>query len=202
MSRKPRTIGFWRGQLPHWEVEDGRYFITIHLAGAIPPEGQSQIKSTADMLYNIVSLDSPAWLKIHRQIFANMERWLDVQPNTNWLGIPSVAELVMEAVDFRRSRFEWEVYEYTIMPSHLHIFCSVGRQGLKSTLEEFKRWTGHQALKILHGKTDRFWQDEWFDHWSRSDEQDDRIVNYIRNNPVKARLTADYQSWPYRFGTK
>jgi putative transposase len=104
----------------------------------------------------------------------------------------------MEAIRFRQSRREWEVYEYTIMPSHLHIFCSVGSQSLKATMEEFKRWTGHQALKILKQETDRFWQDEWFDHWSRSDEQDDRIVDYIRNNPVKAGLTSDYQNWPYR----
>jgi hypothetical protein len=93
MSRRPKTIGFWRGQLPHWEVEDGRYFITIHLAGAIPAEGQSQIKATLQMLDQIVSFDSSAWLKIHRQIFANMERWLDVLPNKKWLTIPAVAEL-------------------------------------------------------------------------------------------------------------
>jgi hypothetical protein len=36
MIRKPETIDFWVGRLPHWEVVDGRYFVTIHLAGAIP----------------------------------------------------------------------------------------------------------------------------------------------------------------------
>ncbi len=36
MSRKPATVEFWRGHLPHWEVSDALHFVTIHLAGAIP----------------------------------------------------------------------------------------------------------------------------------------------------------------------
>jgi hypothetical protein len=43
----------------------------------------------------------------------------------------------------------------------------------------------------------RFWQREWFDHWSRSDDEDERTVVYIRNNPVKAGLVKSYQDWPY-----
>ena len=39
MSRKPETIAFWRGRLPHWEVAEGRYFVTIHLAGAMDASG-------------------------------------------------------------------------------------------------------------------------------------------------------------------
>ena len=35
MIRKPETISFWRKQLPHWEVVDGLYFVTIHVCGAI-----------------------------------------------------------------------------------------------------------------------------------------------------------------------
>jgi hypothetical protein len=44
MTRKPRTISFWHGRLPHWEVEDGRYFITLHLAGAIPHAGRLRLQ--------------------------------------------------------------------------------------------------------------------------------------------------------------
>jgi len=107
MIRKPKTIAFWNGRLPHWEVEDGRYFVTIHL------------------------------------------------------------------------------------------FCEIGRKGLKGTLEDFKRWTGHRATQILGENAARFWQREWFDHWSRSDAEDEKIIRYIRNNPVKAGLAAASAGWPY-----
>ena len=48
MTRRPKTTGFWVGRLPHWEVEDGRYFITVHLAGAIPAEGCRRLRILAE----------------------------------------------------------------------------------------------------------------------------------------------------------
>src|SRR5262249_13528856 len=47
MIRKPETVAFWRGRLPHWKVVDGRYFVTIHVAGAIPKQGQERIHALA-----------------------------------------------------------------------------------------------------------------------------------------------------------
>ena len=43
MPEHPETMRFYRMRLPHWEVEDGRYFVTIRLKGAIPQEGLDQI---------------------------------------------------------------------------------------------------------------------------------------------------------------
>jgi putative transposase len=83
------------------------------------------------------------------------------------------------------------------MPTHVHLFCEAGSCGLKHALEDFKRWTGHQAAKLLNTDHPHFWQGEWFDHWSRSDAEDERIVAYIRNNPVKAGLVRDYTDWPH-----
>jgi len=83
------------------------------------------------------------------------------------------------------------------MPNHIHLFLEVLRDNLKRTIEDFKRWTGHQAAKLIHLENDRFWQDEWFDHWSRSDIEDLRIIEYIHRNPEKAKLVDDYQDWKY-----
>jgi REP element-mobilizing transposase RayT len=105
--------------------------------------------------------------------------------------------MVVEAIEHRHQRGDWQVFEYVVMPTHLHLFSEIGALGLKETLEDFKRWTGHQAAKILSQDAERFWQREWFDHWSRSDEQDEKIVNYIRNNPVKAGLVQNYSDWMY-----
>jgi len=62
---------------------------------------------------------------------------------------------------------------------------------LKHQLEQFKRWTGHEASKLPGVDGERFGQDEWFDHWSRSDEEDERIIEYIRRNPIRAGLVAN-----------
>ncbi len=204
MNRKPQTIAFWCGRLPHWEVEDGRYFITLHLAGAIPAVGRKRVQAIADDLRRIDSHQSPGWLRVQRAVFAEMERWLDRAPRNASLRRPEVAETLMSAIDHRQARGDWNVFEYVVMPTHIHLFCEIGRRGLKKTMEEFKRWTGHRAMQLQRENrslpaegTYRFWQREWFDHWSRSDEEDERIVAYIRNNPVKAGLVHEYLQWPY-----
>jgi REP element-mobilizing transposase RayT len=141
--------------------------------------------------------DEQALLQLQRRIYSEMESWLDRTEYATHLARRDVAEMVIEALAHRHGRI-WDVIEYVVMPSHLHLFFSLIQPGLKNSLEQFKRWTGHQALKLMGGDAeDRFWQDEWFDHWSRSDEEDQKIVNYIRNNPVKAVLVRETVEWPY-----
>ena len=77
MIRKPRTTAFWVGRLPHWEVEDGRYFVTIHLAGAIPAQGRLRLMRLSKQARAIEDKPPPAWLSLQRAIFREMERWLD-----------------------------------------------------------------------------------------------------------------------------
>ena len=197
MTRKPNTIAFWMGRLPHWEVEDGRYFVTLHLAGAIPAVGRARLGQIVDEMRKVQETAEQQRLQLQRRIFAEMERWLDQCEWNPRLQETELAKMVADAIDHRHQRGDWHVWEYVVMPTHLHLFCEAGPNGLKPVLEDFKRWTGHEAARLSGTKNERFWQDEWFDHWSRSDEEDDRIIAYIRNNPVKAGLVQDYKDWPH-----
>ncbi len=195
--RKPGTIAFWTGRLPHWEVEEGRYFVTIHLAGAIPPAGQQRILEIASSLKRIDKGQDDGCLRIQRQIFAEMERWLDTTTSAAQLQDPTVAEIVIEAINHRCDTGIWRVFEYVVMPSHIHLFFELLGIGLKDTLRSFKRWTTNRIAESVGLEGERLWQKEWFDHWSRSDEEDERIAAYIRRNPAKAGLVDNYQDWPY-----
>lgn len=196
MLRKPETIAFWRGRLPHWEVVDGRYFVTLHLRGAIPSPAQARIVAMSNELQDLPRAHPRAQLSLWRRVFSEMEKWLDRTGHVDFLRTPSIAAMVMEAIQFRQQR-DWNMFEFVVMPSHLHLFFELTHEGLKSVMEQFKRWTGHEALKRLGDRGKRFWQDEWFDHWSRSDEEDERIVQYIRRNPEKANLVDDFCEWAY-----
>ena len=197
MTRNPKTIAFWRGRLPHWEVEEGRYFVTIHLAGCIPAAGRNRIHLLARQQAKLVKGED-AWMEHQRRIFREMEAWLDSAPKASQLGRKEIAELIGDAIHHREKRGDWRVFEFVAMPSHVHLFFELQQEGLKRILEDFKRWTGHQAGRLLGLNGGRFWQDEWFDHWSRSDEEDQRTILYIRQNPVKAGLAATVDAWPYR----
>jgi REP element-mobilizing transposase RayT len=188
MIRRPQTTGFWYGRLPHWEVEDGRYFVTIHLRGAIPKQGEERIAQQAEELKSrIVSQTTDTGLSLMRTIFSEMEEWLDQSKLNALLNNPDVANMVVEAIQHRIRMVRWTVYEIVVMPSHVHLFLSVVNGTLKESLEDFKRWTGHQAARLIALPDGRFWQDEWFGHWSRSAEQDEQIARYIRQNPLEGR---------------
>lgn len=197
MIRRPKTIGFWVGRLPHWEVEEGRYFVTVHLAGTIPAEGRARLRRLAEQLRKVPGGLDAARLPLQRRIFSEMELWLDRSQWNPHLRRPDIGAMVADAIDHRHERGDWRSLAYVVMPTHVHLFCEAGSAGLKHALEDFKRWTGQQATKLLDPGGPRFWQREWFDHWSRSDEEDQRIVAYIRNNPVKAGLVQEPSHWPH-----
>jgi len=129
-------------------------------------------------------------------IFAEMEQWLDRAPRNAHLQRIEVAEMVVEAIVERSRRGDWQMFQYVVMPTHIHMFCELGRS-LQETCEDFKRWTGHRAAQILGLSGHRFWQREWFDHWSRSDDEDEKIVRYIRDNPLKAGLVEQHADWQF-----
>ncbi len=114
-ERMPETVAFWRGQLPHWEVVDGRYFVTIHLRGAIPLQGQRRIRQLAAELPKECPGTDEKVIALQRRIFGEMEAWLDSTPHCRDLENAAVAEMCVEAITNRIQR-TWNVLEYVVMP--------------------------------------------------------------------------------------
>jgi REP element-mobilizing transposase RayT len=191
---RPATIEFWRGRLPHWEVVDGLYFITIHLAGAIPECALQRIRAMANQAASGQRMQQSS---LQNKIFREMERWLDRIGTVNYLSHHEIAIAVMEAIEHRSALGVWNAIEYTVMPTHAHLLADMKAGRLKQTIESLKEHTGRKATKILQIQGQRFRQKEWFDHWVRSAEEESAIIEYIRQNPVKAGLVSSYLDWPY-----
>src|SRR5205814_3931124 len=119
-----------------------------HLPGAIPQQGQHRIHALAAEHDKLSEYDAEGRLKLQRRIYVEMESWLDRTEYTAHLQQPDVAKMVMDAISFRQGK-TWNMLEYVVMPSHVHLFFELLEEGLKSCLEQFKRWTGHQAAKLL-----------------------------------------------------
>ena len=194
--REPETVAFWWGRLPHWEVVDGRYFVTIRLAGALPEAGALRVRELSAQYGDAVRKGQNG-LRLRRAVFREMEMWLHTSARVTHLVQPAVATLVADAIRHRQEQGVWEVFEYVLMPNHLHLFLRVLQGRLRETLELFKSWTGGQAAVLLGLHAGRFWQREGFDHWSRSDDEDAKICRYIRENPVKAGLVSVRADWPH-----
>ena len=188
------TRGFWSNNLPHWDVLGRPIFLTLHVRGAIPQEAMQCIHADAAALNGQRDTGYTRKLKL---IFKQMEEWLDHTDHVQWLKNPDIAEMLRDAIVTRARERSWHPLHWVIMPSHLHILYIGGQVGMKELMRGFKHWTGTNGNNILGRAGGRFWQDEWFDHWSRSADETDRIAHYIRQNPVRARLVKTAEDWPY-----
>jgi len=191
MTRQPETTRFWRGVLPHWEVVDGRYFVTVRLANSLP---RRIVEELSAVLMDTTEKD---YLKKSRTYFKHMEQWLDKNTGEIWLRRKDVADLVHGTVEKYSQIGHWEMLAAVTMPNHVHLFFCCGDRTPSRVLRSFKRYTGRACNELLGREGKRFWQREWFDHWSRSADEDDKIISYIRNNPVRAGLVKDHAEWPW-----
>jgi putative transposase len=88
------------------------------------------------------------------------------------------------------------VGRYVIMPDHVHLFVT-GPDDF-----DLGRWIGtlKQVLakaRVREQAREPFWQRGFFDHVLRSEESYGQKWNYVRDNPVRARLVEKTDDWPY-----
>jgi REP element-mobilizing transposase RayT len=195
MPEFSKTVSFWRGALPHWEVVDGRYFVTVRLAGSLPRTAEEELHA------QLAGVSESDYLARSRVYFQRLETLLDqCQMQKDSLAVPEVARQIETTVRTYEGLGYWRMLAYTIMPNHLHLFFRCGSMGLKGVMERFKRTTARFIKLNVPSVQKPLWQSEWFDHWSRSVQEDDKIVSYIRNNPVRAGLVSDPNEWVWTRG--
>jgi REP element-mobilizing transposase RayT len=113
-----------------------------------------------------------------------------------WLRSPHIAQTVVQAIiDSDQSKL-CKLHAYVVMPNHVHVLLAPLAQ-LRSITQFIKGRSARQANLALHRQGKTFWQKESFDHWVRDSAEFDRILRYIRNNPVKARLVTNPDAWPW-----
>jgi putative transposase len=93
----------------------------------------------------------------------------------------------------------WYVGRYVLMPDHVHFFA---RAAMES--EPMAQWTSTwkslssrwlaRAMKI----SPPVWQRDYFDRYVRSSESYSEKWMYVRENPVRAHLVADADTWPFQ----
>ncbi|MFA6716115.1 MAG: transposase [Victivallales bacterium] len=194
MKRDNETIRFYRKRLPHWEVRDGLYFVTLRQADSLPVKKAEEIRC---LIKELDAKPEDERDKVRRLIFRRMEAILDCGYNGR-LTLEPYVDIIIKTILHRHEQNIWRMVEFVIMPNHLHLFFENNGRDLEKVLKDFKIWTIKEFRKQTADKCDILsWQTESFDHWSRTVEEDEKIIKYIRNNPVKAKLANNYQDWKY-----
>jgi putative transposase len=83
----------------------------------------------------------------------------------------------------------YKLHAYVIMPDHLHLLITP-TESVEKSMQLIKGGFSFRAKKELqcHGE---IWQPGFTDHRIRDEEDWKRYLEYIRSNPIEARLVED-----------
>lgn len=86
-----------------------------------------------------------------------------------------------------------------IPPAQTDSLRNPGEKSVLSVImQSLKGYTARKCNLAL-GKSGQFWQHESFDHVVRDQAEWERTINYVLNNPVKARLVKEWQDWKWSY---
>lgn len=174
---------YYERNLPHWQPEARDLFLTWRLHGSLPRPVLTALRTDR--------YPSPG-----RRFLAFEENLDRAAFGPTWLRSPDVAQTVIQSIlDAEQSKL-CHLHAYVVMPNHVHVLLAPLAQ-LSSITQFIKGRSARQANLILRRQGKTFWQKESFDRWVRDSEEFDRILLYIRNNPVKAKLATTPDAWPW-----
>lgn len=102
--------------------------------------------------------------------------------------------LLLKEVILHYSEEDYSLHGYVIMPDHVHILI-VPSSTLEKAVQLIKGGFSFRAKKEFVWKSD-IWQPGFSDHRIRNEEDWQRHIEYIRENPVEAKLAED-GAYPY-----
>ena len=90
------------------------------------------------------------------------------------------------------------VGRYVIMPDHVHLFAAfaIADTSLPSWIQSLRTVIGKRLLRLQIPKP--HWQEGFFDHLLRSHESYAQKWDYVRLNPVRAKLCQTPEAWRYQ----
>ena len=200
---------YYRRNLPHYQPDDVVIFITFRLAGSLPLEILSKLKS--ERKHELHKFPASEKYDIEKKHFDRYDAWLNnYQDSPKWLSKKEIATIVAEKIKDLSGK-HYHLLAYCIMPNHVHLLIRNTRSTQVSSQQRITaKYPVANWLRLLKGNTARkcnqalqrsgaFWQHESYDHVVRNEEELGRIIHYILNNPVKAGLVKDWKDWAFTY---
>jgi 1-hydroxy-2-methyl-2-(E)-butenyl 4-diphosphate synthase len=198
--------------LPHWRIPGATYSVTFRLKDSIPKDASEKYQQRKEIL--------SAKLKHHESTSTSrnkMEELLEIRSEINSLyfecidtaenatfgtcqlkdsRIASLVENAIKHFDGKR----YDLHAWSVMPNHVHALIKpLGEESLEKIIHSWKSFCAKEANKIL-GQEGGFWQEEYYDHIVRNDQDFRHQVKYILNNPFMAGTAEDWTGSCYNDG--
>ena len=220
---------FYRRKLPHVKSPGATLFVTFRLFGSIPKQvlaNWQRERAELELEYNrllkqrdVGPMELERFRKeLQRRSFAKYEEALhNNSEGPHWLKDSRVAAQVAKSMHFSNGK-SYTMHAFSIMSNHVHwVFTpKLNERSLSEVrgsnplrfestdppmsaiMQSIKGYTAREANKILSRKGS-FWEPESYDHEVGDTDEFNRIVRYVLNNPVKARLVKDWRDWKWNW---
>jgi REP element-mobilizing transposase RayT len=179
--------------LPHWVQNGVSYFFTFRLADSVP-----------QALLDEWSRQRNVWLEDHPRPWSpadsmeyaerfteRMDVWLDAGHGSCALRDPEVRKLVEDSItkfDGLRLHFDCLV----IMPNHVHLIVKPNdNENVFKLIGGMKGYSARVCNALLGRTKQAFWMEDSYNRIVRDYDELRAFREYIRKNPVEAKLRED-----------
>ncbi|MBD3382008.1 MAG: hypothetical protein GF404_07415 [candidate division Zixibacteria bacterium] len=111
--------------------------------------------------------------------------------------VPGMYEALAGSLAFCLEKYEANLIGYVFMPNHIHLLLVIDGSELSSFMRDYKKYIAQKAKTDLGIKEKKI----WMPRYDRVVIVDKNLIltklNYIHNNPVKAKLVSDQQKWKW-----
>jgi REP-associated tyrosine transposase len=108
---------------------------------------------------------------------------------------PQTAELMMDVLARYREQKKYVLHEFVIMPDHFHLLLTPAPEiSLERAVQLIKGGLSYRLGKTKRGLV---WQESFTNHRIRDGQDYKDHTEYIRMNPVRARLAGTPELYPY-----
>jgi REP element-mobilizing transposase RayT len=180
-----------RGRLPHWEREEGLYFITFHLVDSLPQRALDEMVERNKILKAAKCLGvhlTPAQEElIAKYSQVRIEAYFDRGAGECVLKDQRIAEAMAATLRYWHGK-RYRLVAWCIMPNHVHIICRfLTGQKLSDVVKGWKVHSAREANRILR-RSGPMWRREYCDRLIRGEGEFNRAIRYVLSNPERAGL--------------
>lgn len=176
-----------RGYLPHFDIEGRTQFLTWRLEDAVPKDVIARWRD---------ELKHERETRRKQELAQRIEIYCDASHGSCVLRKREAAEAMISVLKEHTGNL-YTIRNWVVMPNHVHALVTPALSvSLESIIHQIKGQSA-RAINLAIGRTGRLWEVEYFDRYIRDQPHFERVAHYIEWNPVKAKLCASPEDWPW-----
>ncbi len=107
------------------------------------------------------------------------------------------ADLLNASIEIQCTKSPFEIVAWVFLPDHWHLIIDPMSNDVSLLMQRIKLSFSTRLRKIHHTDSGRIWQNRFWDHILRDQNDINRHIDYIHYNPVKHRYVSDAFDWSH-----